>query len=293
MLAWLTLYGLIEVDGINNKDFGEVIGVVMQYLEIEKALFSMVILVAGISVMYSFRLVPSWGNYVIAVLNTMINTEVALYILVWLMFTFIFGIVFHSLVNMRIVYYSDFGLSIFRSLQSSMDWAILYEDWKLSLDAHYDSTFGIQLILSFFHFLWVIVAIVLINLFIGIVTLKWGTERASSEHEWNKIITQNMAKALKRRIKKNSKSVTGKTNKWANAVFSNSTLFLTNENDMIKSGIRSISTKLRILRGNDGHKFWKKPEETNGSNRKVEELNDNMQQVMLTKFGPRKIPSVK
>ncbi len=294
VVSWLTLYGILNINNVNTTNIDGSMEIIMGYLEIERLIFSLVLMVAGIGVLYSFRLVPSWGNYVIAVINTIANMEVGLYVLVWVIFTIIFGIVFHSLINTRVVHYADFSLSIFRSLQASMDWAILFEDWKYSLDANYDSSRSIQLILSIFHFLWTIVAVVLINLFIGIVTLKWGSERSSSEHEWDRVITKNMAKSLKRRIKKHANSTKGKTNKWAAQMFSQKNLFLTNENDMIKSGIRSISTKLRILKGSDGHKFWKRPSQYNGqesNNGRVSQHPVPVEEYMITKFGRRKMTS--
>lgn len=160
----------------------------MVVLEIETDAIAILMLMLVIRFVKYLRLIPGSGPLAIGILETSLNPTVLMYLAVLLGLQFSFAVGFHIAFGSLVAEFD----TVFHSFLAL---------FTISFAGDWDSLTGLpsQVSTVFFFVFYALVAIVLINLFIGIVSDVYPEARSKSKLEWERSITVLMEERLARR----------------------------------------------------------------------------------------------
>ncbi|GBG29206.1 Ankyrin repeat domain-containing protein 1 [Hondaea fermentalgiana] len=148
-------------------------------LEVERRFFAIYFLLSVLPLLKATQTIPSIGPVVVALLSTMTNTAVLIYLLVISTACFLLTLTFHV----------GFGISVsqFATMITTFESLFLtpfVETWDGIITSSHSSYLGA--VLAVFYILF---ATISLNLLIAIVTDVYPSARAASDREWEEIIT--------------------------------------------------------------------------------------------------------
>lgn len=150
-------------------------------LIVETDLIAVLILLFVVRIIKYLRILPGWGPMVVAVLMTWQDASVLTYLAVSLGLTFSLSVAFHAAFGAEVLEFSSIPNSFY--VLFTMSFA---EDWHEVEGASERGTTTV------FYITYVVFAVVLLNLFIGIVTDVYPKARERSQKQWDEFITSMM-----------------------------------------------------------------------------------------------------
>lgn len=191
-------------------------------LEIERRFFAVYFLLSVLPLLKATQTIPSIGPVVVALLSTMTDTAVLIYLLVICTACFLLTLTFHV----------GFGISVteFSTMISTFENLFLtpfVETWNGITHTGHSSYLGAVL-----YVFYILFATVSLNLLIAIVTDVYPSARSASDREWEEIITGGIEDNLRDHLhSKNISSTDLRIETWSEA---------------------------KLLLGRDGRKHWSK-----------------------------------
>lgn len=154
-------------------------------LELETDLLAVAVLLMIIRFVQYLRLIPEWGPMLLAFLMTWQDKIVMLYLSVMTMLIFTFGIAFHVAFGTE---NPEFA-SVLRSFYSLFGVGFAGEFDRLQ-------TFQPRVMYTFFYMFYVLMAVIVLNLFVGIVTEIYPRASKESTEQWERLITTQMQEEI-------------------------------------------------------------------------------------------------
>jgi len=161
-------------------------------------LVAVMILLLAARVIKYLRIFPYWGPMVVAVVMTWLDPSVILYLGVTIGLTAALAVAFLVAFGAQVVEFSSLPASVFTLFTMSFA-----EDWHEVEGATF------RPLNTIFYLFYVVFAVVLLNLFIGIVTDVYPKAREKSQQEWENLITDLMQEEILRRRERLTKPAGG------------------------------------------------------------------------------------
>jgi len=160
---------------------------VHRLLEMERRMFAVFFLLSMIPLLNAARTIPSIGPVVVALLGTMLDNAVIVYLMVVAASCFLLTLTFHVGFGVNVIEFST-AVSTFSNLFLTP----FVESWSGVEGILQDSIVGSSL-----SVLYILFATIAINLLIAIVTDVYPNARKASDQEWEEIITDGIEDFLR------------------------------------------------------------------------------------------------
>ena len=169
---------------------------------------SLMLFLYGMKALFSFRLIPRMGALVMSFLYIILEAEVLMYVLLWILMHLIFGIVYHTLVSNTLSRYSTGFSSIVASFETGLNLGSLFLEMiefnEAEMDdSEMDLTNGDMFtgaivhmrywVVTLVYFVWMLFSVIMVNLLIGIITQRYPELQNESKEKWEEIVTKKMA----------------------------------------------------------------------------------------------------
>eukprot|EP01138_Halocafeteria_seosinensis_P013740 gb/GECG01014031.1/.p1 GENE.gb/GECG01014031.1/~~gb/GECG01014031.1/.p1 ORF type:complete len:2125 (+),score=205.59 gb/GECG01014031.1/:1-6375(+) len=170
----------LRIDVAKTSTFTSLWGLASK-LELETDLLAVTVLLMIIRFVQYLRLIPGWGPMLLAFLMTWQDRIVMLYLSVMAMLIFTFGISFHVAFGTENPEFT----SVLRSFYSLFGVGFAGEFDRLT-------TYQPRVMYTFFYMFYVLMAVIVLNLFVGIVTEIYPRASKESTEQWEHLITEQM-----------------------------------------------------------------------------------------------------